>query len=176
MAGMLRGRLRHSHLQNTYLQDPALVSELVLQEKNGIPFWESTLKQLEQLLAELSNPRRGFSPAYLVSDAECGAGESGDLVRPLRPLRSLTEGQRAELEDRLVEIYSEQFQLANRVSELKSVGSEFRIALTNFVEVAIKNDLDPDLNRDLARVSQALLETLGTLPEGIWLPAFVEKM
>ena len=171
LAGLLRGRLRHSHLQNTYFQDPDLVRALVTEEYGEHLFWEETLMRLDQLKAELADPTRGFSPAYLVTDGFCGTGPPDVSVEPLRPLQSLTVPQRELLKERLLKIYSEQFGLEQRLQLLDEADTNFRSTLNEFV---LATDPEEAIDLKLEKASRKLFEVLGSLPEGIWLPEITE--
>ena len=170
LAGLLRGRLRHSHLQNTYLQDPDLVRAIALEVDGGLSFWEQTFHLLDQFRGELCDPMRGFSPVFLVWDSCCGVASAGDAGEPLGPLRCLSSSQRELLSDRLRQLYVTEFALDERLREYDRSSSAFREALTEFVKLAESGRNDEGTDRRLHKASQDLFEVLGSLPEGIWLP------
>lgn len=157
-AASLRGKLKHSYLENAVCL-PTLAEDLsdsLTYKENGVARHQLIRQQIREFAELMDNLEQGFSPAQLVDQ--------------LRPFRDLTIEQRSVLKSQIGNRFSEDFQLADRKKKLGLAAGEFLEDLDVFLRTPPENANSAQSRmlkvQDSAR---SVIRELETMPKGIWL-------
>ncbi len=157
-AASIRGRLKHSHLENRYLRQtqaclPAVLLEIDPQE--GLAVHKVTRNMISRLLEALDE---GFSAL--------------PLLDRLGPLVRLPERQKETLRDAIRNKYQEEFNPEGRRSALEEAANKFTTTLDSFLAANDPEHLkesDDEEYKGLMRATESLFHELESLPKGMFL-------
>lgn len=157
-ASSLRGKLKHSYLENAVCL-PALPKDLMKSltyKENGVPRQEIIRQQIHEFKDLMASCEHGYSPAQLVDQ--------------LRPFRALSEKNRQLLKEQMHRQFIKEFELEERKGRFESASEKFLSALDLFLEASSGDKGMAQSNmvkvQDCAR---GLIRELEGMPKGIWL-------
>ena len=157
-ASSLRGKLKHSYLENAVCL-PALARDLtksLTYEENGIERQQIIRQQIREFMELMVSLDQGFSPAQ--------------LVEQLRPFKVLAAEDRHSLKEQIHRQFAQEFQLAERKARFESAAKMFLAALDVFLEIPPGDEKSAQSCmvkvQDSAR---GLIRELEEMPKGIWL-------
>lgn len=160
-AAVVRGRLKHSWLENEILnKTPEVV--VVLRHSAGWPALHHFSNEAKQAVALADEIESGFSPARLVD--ECA------------PLAALAEDQRNALRTAAHEAYLACFDVRGAADRLSEAAKNMQVSLTGLLVEWDKGDDAVSDEELLARwqsvldKAELLRDALDALPRGIVLP------
>ncbi|MGQ0698807.1 MAG: hypothetical protein ACT4PZ_11265 [Panacagrimonas sp.] len=160
-AAIMRGRLKHSWLENELLNKGAAIV-IALRRGGGWPELAGFDARIQEVMELAESVESGFSPAQLV--------ESNAM------LASLPEEQRRALREKAHAAYLQCFDAADASQRLRDAAVRMRAALTALEEVWCRGDeelTDSELAAGWAEVrvaAEGLRAALDRLPTGIVLP------
>jgi len=157
-ASSLRGKLKHSYLENAVCLPtlPEDLAESLIFKENGVARHQVIRQQIHEFTELMGSAEQGFSPAQLVDQ--------------LRPFRDLTTEDRRVLKEQIHRQFSEEFQLAERKRRFELAAGDFLEDLDVFLATTSEDEKSSQLKmlkvQDSAR---SLIRELEQMPKGIWL-------
>ena len=157
-ASILRGKLKHSYLENAVCL-PSLPQDLtksLTYKENGVARQEIIRQQIREFRDLMASSEQGFSPAQ--------------LVEQLRPFQVLGADDRRSLKEQIHRQFAQEFQLVERKARFESAAEMFLGALDVFLGTPPEGGKSAQSRmikvQDSAR---DLIRELEELPKGIWL-------
>jgi hypothetical protein len=159
-AGELRGKLKHSYLENTLLliNHPGDLLEALEQFQGERTRRDEIEVLFNQLLEILDSADSGFSPAQLVDR--------------LAPFQLLSDKDQLQCRARLHEYYRSEFEPEKVRARIEAVGKKFFEALDEFIHNARMDSLSAATLLSMGALrdlSVRLSGEVAKLPKGIWL-------
>jgi hypothetical protein len=166
-ASSLRGKLKHSYLENAVCLPtlPEDLFESLTYQENGIERQQIIRQQISEFAKLLDSGDYGFSPAQLVDQ--------------LPPFQKLAGEERRIFKEQLHKRFCEDFQVTERKRRFESAAGVFLEDLDAFLAIPAKevNSAEAPMLKvqDSAR---GLIRELETMPKGIWLwkPVKIERI
>ncbi len=157
-ASSLRGKLKHSYLENAVCL-PALPKDLtksLTYKENGVARQQIIRQQIREFTDLMASSEQGFSPAQLVGQ--------------LRPFQVLVAEDRRSLKEQIHRQFVQEFQLAERKARFESAAAIFLSALDVFLEAPPGDDKSAQSSMlKLQGSARGLIRELEEMPKGIWL-------
>ena len=166
-ASSLRGKLKHSYLENAVCL-PTLPEDLVeslTYSENGVARQQIVRKHIREFAELLDSVDSGFSPAQLIDQ--------------LPPFQKLAGEERRILKEQLHKRFCEDFQLAERKRRFELAAGAFLEDLDAFLATPAKEgDLTQSRMLKVQDSARGLIQELETMPKGIWLwkPVKIERI
>lgn len=166
-ASSLRGKLKHSYLENAVCLPtlPEDLFESLTYKENGVERQQIIRQQISEFAELLDDENYGFSPAQ--------------LVEQLRPSQKLAGEERRILKEQLHKRFSEDFQVVERRQRLESAAGVFLEDLDAFLATPAKqSSLAQSRMLKVQDSARGLIRELETMPKGIWLwkPVKIERI
>jgi hypothetical protein len=157
-ASSLRGKLKHSYLENAVCL-PALPKDLtksLTYEENGIARQQIIHRQIREFADLLGSVDHGFSPAQ--------------LVEQLRSFQVLAAEDRRSLKEQIHKQFAQDFRLAERKARFESAAEGFLEALDVFLRTPPGDGkLAQSRMLEVQDSARGLIRELEEMPKGIWL-------
>lgn len=157
-ASSLRGKLKHSYLENAVCL-PALPKDLtksLTYTENGVARHQIIRQQIREFTDLMASSEQGFSPAQ--------------LVEQLSPFQVLAAEDRRSLKEQIHRQFAQEFQLAERKARFESVAEMFLGALDVFLGTSPEDGKSAQsCMLKLQDSARGLIRELEGMPKGIWL-------
>ena len=157
-ASSLRGKLKHSYLENAVCLPtlPEDLMESLTEKENGVARQQIIRQLIREFTDLIGSLEQGFSPAQ--------------LVERLHPFQVLTAEDRLSLKEQIHRRFVQDFQLASRKERFERVAGEFLKVLDLFLGIA--NGGGKSAQPAMIQVqdfARGLIRELEDFPKGIWL-------
>lgn len=166
-ASSLRGKLKHSYLENAVCL-PTLPEDLVESLtycESGVARQEIIRKHIREFAELLDSRDSGFSPAQLIDQ--------------LPPFQKLVGDERRIFKEQLHKRFCEDFQVAERKNRFESAAGVFLGDLDAFLATPAKEgNLAQSRMLKVQDSARGLIRELEMMPKGIWLwkPVKIERI